>query len=69
MNNVIKPVLEFSESSPFFLLYILAPNKIKRPILRKKGTAHTGPFGLLLSKKYYAFFIFETMQLVLVASY
>ena len=22
---------------PFFLLYILAPNKIKRPILRKKG--------------------------------
>ena len=40
---------------PFFLLYILAPNKIKRPILRKKGTAHSGRFGLLLSKKYYAF--------------
>ena len=26
---------------PPFLLYILARNKIKRPILRKKGTAHS----------------------------
>ena len=52
---VIKLVLEFSQSSPPFLLYILAPNKIKRPILRIKGTAHSGPFGLLLSKKCYAF--------------
>ena len=55
MNNFIKLVLEFSESSPLFLLYILAPNKIKRPILRKKGIAHSGRFGLLLSKKFYAF--------------
>ena len=57
MNNFIKLVPELSESSPLplFLLYILAPNKIKRPILRKKGTAHSGRFGLLLSKKYYAF--------------
>ena len=37
MNNFMKLALEFSELSPLFLLYILAPNKIKRPILRKKG--------------------------------
>ena len=51
MNNFYKTSPRIRKIVPPFLLHILAPNKIKRPILRKKGDCSQWP-----SKKYYALF-------------
>ena len=69
MNNFYKTSPRIRTIVPHFLLHILAPNKIKRPILRKKGDCSQWPFWFATVQKVLCLFIFEIMQMVLAASY